>query len=322
MQGGIMPDRSRQKERKRLKRKRKHEAHRRAAAGSPFKLISRIQATVQCWINTNWEHTRQASILVLRQTASGRCAMANFLVDFGMAGLKDAFGRLDVTAADFFDNVLEPFQNQFPMALIEPSEALRHIAGGIRFAHDNGFRLPHRYDRWLAIVGDVGDWRTADVSDFEMEFAGSMEDLRHRLIGQSVEEFLMREDVSIVLSDSAPSLLSDDILDCEEADDELRQRAVSSVRQWLLASGQPPSALLDCGWDIYAEAVATSVGDIDNGEESLVEGAQQIADTLNDLIALEPSQERAELQSAVGQILAYVAENQNAVTQLLGGEAD
>jgi hypothetical protein len=90
MQGGIMPDRSRRKERKRLMRKRKQEAHRKAVSASPFKLISRMAAEVQCWMNTNWEMTRQASILVLRQTRSGRCAMAKFLVDFGMAGLKDA----------------------------------------------------------------------------------------------------------------------------------------------------------------------------------------------------------------------------------------
>jgi len=318
-----MPDRSRQKERKRLKRKRKQEALRKAASASPFKLISRLPAEVQCWMNTNWEQTRQASIFVLRQTRSGRCAMANFLVDFGMAGLKDAYGRLDSTAAEFFDEVLEPFRDRFPMASIDPSEAGRYIAGGIRFAHDNGFRLPHRYERWVAILGDIGDWRNADVSDFEMEFAGSLDDLRHRLIGQPVEEFLAREDVSIVLSDLAPSLLSDDILDYEEKDDELRQLALSSIVRWLISVGETPSPLVERAWDIYVEAIAT-IGDqiAEVAQDNSNAAACEMAEAIRDLIALEPFEDHTELARAVTQVVRYSIENQESMGNLLDSDEE
>jgi hypothetical protein len=317
-----MPDRSRQKERKRLKRKRKQEAHRKAVSISPFKAISRLPAEIQCWMNTNWKMTRQASILVLRRTRSGRCAMANFLVDFGVAGLKDAYGRLDFTEAEFVDKVLGPFEGRFPMASVEPSEAGKYIAGAIRFAHDNGFRLPHRFDRWVAILGDIGDWRNAEVSDFEMEFAGSLEDLRHRLIGQSVDEFLRRKDVSIVLSDSAPSLLSDDIIDFEDADDELRKRAVACVRQWLTASNRQTSPMLETAWDIYAEAIATSADEVDDSEDSAVEAAYRMEATIQDLIALEPSSDRTELSIALAEIVQYAVENQDSMADLLSAEDD
>jgi len=318
-----MPDRNRQKERKRLKRKRKQEAHRKAASASPFKLISRLPAEVQCWMNNNWEQTRQASIFVLRQTRSGRCAMANFLVDFGMAGLKDAYGRLDFTAAEFFDEVLAPFEERFGVESITPAEAGKFIAGGIRFAHDHGFRLPHRYERWVAILGDIGDWRNADVSDFEMEFAGSLEDLRHRLIGQPVEEFLAREDVSIVLSDSAPSSLSDDILDYEEKDDELRQLALSSIGRWLVSAGETPSPLLERAWDIYVEAIATlgdQIGEVTQDNSNAA--ACEMADAIRDLIALEPLEDRTELARAVTQVVRYSIENQESMGNLLSSDQE
>jgi len=312
-----MPDRSRQKERKRLKRKRKQEAHRKAVSAGPFKLISRIPAEVQCWMNTNWEQTRQASIFVLRQTRSGRCAMASFLVDFSVAGLKDAYGRLDIRAEQFYKDVLKPFGDRFGMASITPSEAGKFIAGGIRFAHDNGFRLPHRYERWLAILGDIGDWRNADVSDFEMEFAGSFDDLRHRLIGQPLEEFLAREDVSVVLSDAAPSLLSDDILDFEEKDDQLRQRAVDAIRQWLLAERETPNPLLETGWDIYAEAVSANAENAD-----VLGAAQDMGDAIVDLIALEPAEDRIPLTWAITQIVRYSMGNEESMLKLLNSEEE
>jgi hypothetical protein len=248
--------------------------------------------------------------------------MANFLVDFGMAGLKDAFGRLDITEPEFLDQVLEPFQDRFPMASVQPAEAGKYIAGAIRFAHDNGFRLPHRYDRWLAILGDIGDWRNADVSDFEMQFAGSLDDLRHRLVGQSVDEFIQRKDVSILLSDSAPSLLSDDIVDYERADEELRRRAVSSIRQWLMASNRQPSRMLETAWDIYAEATATAADDVSDDDGSVVEAAYQMDATIQDLIALEPSADRADLGTGVAQIVEYATHNQDSLAKLLSAEDD
>jgi hypothetical protein len=318
-----MPDRSRQKERKRLKRKRKNEAHRRAASVSPFKALSRVPSEVQCWMNLNWEITRQASIFVLRQTRSGRCAMAGFLVDFGVPGLKDAWGRIDISAAEFQENILGPMREQFPVGSVDVSEAARLVAGGLRFAHDNGFRLPHRYERWISILGDIGDWHEADVSDFDMEFAGSMDDLRRRLVGQSVEEFLARKDLSFVFSDDAPSLLTDDVLDFEEAEDKLREGAMEAVENWLASKQETPSPLLERAWDIYSEAVGESLQKVESaGDDSLIKVAGNISETISDLMHLEPPEDRDQLEVAIEQIARFGVENKEAMERLISPDEE
>jgi hypothetical protein len=313
-----MPDRSRQKERKRLKRKRKQQEHRRAASISPLQAISRVPGEVQCWMNTNWGVTRQASIWVLRQTRSGRCAMAAFLVDFGMAGLKDAWGRIDITSAEFFDDVLDPMRERVPVAEVSVDEARRFIAGGLRFAHDNGFRLPHRYDRWLSVLGDIGDWREADVSDFDMEFAGSMDDLRKRLIGQSVEDFLAREDVTIVLSDAAPSLIDDNSLEFEDAQDDLADVAVECVREWCTAGGESPSPFIGRAWDSYSDVIMELLNRVDSPEgldKSVL--SAQVAELVADQVLLEPARDRAEILRAFDQVARFAAEDKDNIKRLL-----
>jgi hypothetical protein len=79
----------------------------------------------------------------------------------------------------------------------------RLVAGGIRFARQNGFRLPPHYERWLKVIGGVGDTETADLSNFGVDgglrYTGTIEGLREKLIGCRVEDFLARPDVQYIL---------------------------------------------------------------------------------------------------------------------------
>jgi hypothetical protein len=83
-------------------------------------------------------------------------------------------------------------------------EAAAIVAGGIRFAVQNGFRLPAHYQRWTTFLGGKLDWQHADLSAFGVEggaklrWVAPMEDLRARLIGSTVEQFLARPDVEFI----------------------------------------------------------------------------------------------------------------------------
>src|SRR5207248_7624217 len=82
-------------------------------------------------------------------------------------------------------------------------QTVRHVvAGAIRFASENGFRLPHKFERWTLLIGGVGDWHTADIREFgiggKLRWCGPMHDLKKRLIRGSVDDFLQRPDVEFI----------------------------------------------------------------------------------------------------------------------------
>jgi len=83
-------------------------------------------------------------------------------------------------------------------------EARRWIAGGMRWAHQNGMCLPKDWRGPALLIGGVGDWTAADVSDFVMEFAGHPDDLRQRLMGEPFESYIRRKDVAFEFSEAAP----------------------------------------------------------------------------------------------------------------------
>lgn len=93
---------------------------------------------------------------VLRRTSVHGLVMAAFLVDMWCAGLKDARGRLSATMDAFQEWVPNPrggIRQGFKQ--VDPAAVRRLVAGGIRFAEQNGFRLPSRDQRWTAMLGDL-----------------------------------------------------------------------------------------------------------------------------------------------------------------------
>lgn len=201
------------KQKHRLKRQQRQKQLRKARNQSPLQAIKPGVGELQFFISDNWKEFRQASIFALRQV-QGTQMMAAFLVDQGIAGLKDAWVRFNVTAEEF-DRIREECRQVSPLVSCTLDAARGLIAGAIRYAHDNGMRLPRDMDRALRVIDGVGDWRQADTKDFVPEFAGSMADLRARCVGQTVESVLARKDLTIIIDDGAPSLIDED----EEADD-------------------------------------------------------------------------------------------------------
>lgn len=261
------------KERNRLKRKRKHQELRKKKNASVFQTLAHSDGPIECYINSNWHESGEASINVLRPMPGGGNLVASFLIDLWCSGLKDAFGRLNVARSDFEKHIHNP-NFDFEVIPLDLATAQRLVAGAMRLCVENGFRLPHKANRWASVLG-VDSYASADLSDFEkpdgkFHYIGTINDLRKRLIGP-VEAFLAREDVEYILETTQPTGWDDQFEDEEEDDsfideddatDELdpadadsfdifrrsvariRERGVKMVEDWLVSNGQTPHPCL------------------------------------------------------------------------------
>jgi hypothetical protein len=278
----IMPKPDR-KQRHEAKRKAKRLALRRRESISPVKRLADAPGDVECWISENFDEMRQMQLFVYKQ-AAGLSGMAAFLVDRGVVGLKDTWVRMNLERNEVLDAVNAGSGRGIRMRRGTVDEVRCWIAGAARWAHDNGMRLPKDWLKPASLLGGVGDWLSADVSRFEMEFVGHPEDLQQRLIGQPLESYLRRKDIRFIFSADAPWMdqrtgryqdrlgsfgVGDEELDEEQLQsmfdeippemkewaEQVRQRAETlaiETAQWVSARGQAPSPLLRDAWHAIA----------------------------------------------------------------------
>jgi hypothetical protein len=326
------------KEKHRLKRKQKQAEARKRRNRSPLDAIRPGEGVLQVFINEGWKRHRQASIYTLREVG-GRRVFAGFLVDEGVAGLKDAWVMPNITLAQFDDMLRMTAEQVAPVVSCDVDYARRLIAGSIRFATQYGFRLPRDLATALKVIDGVGDWRDADVSEFVPEFAGSMRDLRARCVGQPVDEFLARTDVSFVIDNSAPSLLDEEAeadaeFDGDEFDenDEFEAMAeavdgfvderLREVHQWCADTGQTPHPRLKEAQDFMLlaalEQLRAGVGLPDERDNEALSDVYEVrAHTAfrNQMLDVIPEPDRTELRKAMEQLQRFNAERPPVVEQ-------
>ena len=209
------------KQRHKAKRAAKRQAGRRRQSVSPLKRLAAAPGEAECWMSDGMDELGQVGALVFKRGA-GLMGVACFLVDRGVVGLKDAWTRMGVEHGEFEEMLEKSRDDGLPTRRATPAEVRRIVAGGARWAHDNGMRLPKDWLKAASLIGEVGDWRSADVSAFVREFAGHPDDLRQRLIGEPFESYLMRPDVDFLFDDSAPYMdqKTGEYVDEDEFDDE------------------------------------------------------------------------------------------------------
>ena len=244
-----MADRARKLEKKRKKREQKRQQLRKMNSVSPVKRATQGRL-VACMMNADWRERGQAVPYLLREGPGGRYVMATFMIDLWCAGLKDAYGRVDVLRDEFDDAVARMDERMDgTMEDVSIDEVADVVAGSVRFARQNGFKLPKDWHKWAALVDPDLDFETADLSDFGKDggllWVGPTSDLRRRLIGSTVAEFFARPDVHYVAEPDAEDfagLNSDDELSEEQygplARPEVRkalERTVTSLHDGLLA---------------------------------------------------------------------------------------
>src|SRR6185437_10688141 len=209
------------KQRHKAKRDAKRQAARRRQSVSPFKRLADAPGEPECWISDGLDVLGQAGALVFKRGA-GLTGVAGFLVDRGVVGLKDAWSRVGVERGDFEKMLQASRDDGLPTRRATLDEVRRIVAGGARWAHDNGMRLPKDWLKTASLIGGVGDWMSADVSTFVREFVGHPMDLQQRLIGEPLDSYLERPDVQFVFDDGAPFEDQDtgEYVDGDEFDDE------------------------------------------------------------------------------------------------------
>lgn len=234
-------ERRRQKDRK---RKRKRDV---LSLRSEQRMRNDAHPLHACVVNRHWEEDGMASILVARRVGARRVTMAVFLVDRLAMGLKDAWGRVDISASEFDEHVsrLEGHLEVCPLNL---GTAKHLVYGGIRLAQELGFRLPRRYERWTAILGPLPEGESPDMSLFpdggRIQLVCSERDLEARLIGTTPQRFLARPDVDPVIGDDDFTLVDDEEDEINDVMGQLQEAMTESVQQWCFANGQTPHPLL------------------------------------------------------------------------------
>ena len=331
------------KERRRLKQKQKRKQAIRLRNESPYRRIEKGGRIESCVINDDWLERGQAMVYVLASVGGRPPAMGAFMVDLWCAGLKDAWGRLEFSHADFRD-LVEKAGSGTGMDFVQgdPETVRGLIAGAIRLAHDNGFRLPPRYERWTVLLGGVGEWRQADLSNFgvdgKLRWVGPVSDLRKRLVGCTVEEFFNREDVDFIVGFEEPpdegTFLADELAEVSEADEEeevseevaglMRERLIAEVRRWCFANREVPHPRMGEAVDLIIESMYQVPPDEDDEEDSTAVCIETL-DNMAGMLMMEGPQDANELQDALDQVARTVScfDSPDEMTQALGlGEPD
>jgi len=259
--------------------------------------------------------------------------MAAFLVDLWCVGLKDAWGLLDISADLFRERVLDA-SRPVDLIRVDLDVVKRLVAGSIRFSRENGFRLPKRHERWVALLGDVGDIDKADLTDFGVDgglrYVGDAEDLKKRLVDGEPSAFLAREGVDYVMEAPDPEFLDDSELavdDSESAVDEafdtIKEHGLSAVRQWCFANGERPHPRLPEAWDIMFEAMM-QVEPASDDAEMTDEECDVASGNIQRFLDIEPPNEAAGLAEALSQVREFVQQfdSPEALAESLGCDFD
>jgi hypothetical protein len=316
-----MADRARQKEKKRLKRQQKQKAIRKYSSITALQKIASNGGVLECWVNDRWEDQGMATLFVLGHTEGGRHAFAGFLIDVWCVGLKDVWGKAEIGRSEFMEELLKPWTQRMQSNKIDVAEARRLIAGGIRFARQNGFRLPAGWEKWASIFGDLGDIATADLTGFTKDgkllYMGTGDFIRQNLIACTPEEFFSHPDHNwIAPPDDLPFSWADvdeddelwDEADTDEEDDEeegvseeeaeatLREvlgTTIHAVREWCATNGiEPHPRLEDAAAILLLNVLGQGLPDKNVSREAVIEQA----------LEMEPQETREDLRAAIHQL--------------------
>lgn len=299
------------KDKQRIKRQERRRELHRAASKSPYQRIAERGEIKACYMTRDWREHGMGSIYCLRTQPGGGYALASFLIDFWCLGLKDAWGRLDLAMEEFRDLCTRSKEGGNVLVRIEPERARQVLGAAIRFARDNDFRLPARYERWTALVGEVNS-QDADVSDFgkdgKLYYVGPKEDLRQRLLAETLEQFMARPNVHSVMgvgeemSEDPEADLIDEIVDQTQAD------VLDQYTAWCFSNRRPPNPDAGEALDLIMEAVEQT--DQPLPEDASDAAVRTFIEAMNNRIvqflAMVPPAEAARLSIAIEDMTEFI----------------
>ena len=220
----------RSQEKRPARAKEKKLARRRMSGMSPFSRLAGDAQTCECWVSYQSADNRLRSLYVLRPVRGGAHVAAVFLIDYDCIGLKDAFYRLDVDVRAIREMLRERSRNEPDLKFIriDAAEARGMVGQAIRWTREHRyFRMPADTERCLKIIGGAGDVQNSDISKFGsgkrgLLYVGREVDLRRRLVGISVQEFMDMEGVKVLFHLGDETFREEEFDEVWEEDDPTR----------------------------------------------------------------------------------------------------
>jgi len=173
-----------------------------------------------CLINEAWEQGRMATILVIRQAATG-LVLSSFLIDLAGIGLKDAWGNYGLTEADIEKMKSSAAAEGNSLMPCDLSLANTIVHGGIAWAKKWHFKLPKEYKIWLRLLEPV------DQTEIDLE-----------LFGEDGKPFL-------ILDEDELDILAEEVFDPQILKANLEVGKDGLPRETLAQMGDIKAALID-----------------------------------------------------------------------------
>ena len=309
-----MGTRQRKVEQHRAKRQKRLRERQIMASRQTQRLHSDVGALHACVANDGWREEGKATILMARSIGPSRVTMAAFLVDLWAMGLKDAWGRTDISYSEF-DEAVAGLDEQLGTCTLNLGTAKHLVYGGIELARELGFRLPRRHERWTAILGSLPEGESPDMSMFlcdgRIRLMCSTRDLESRLVGTTPRKFLRRPDVDFVLGNDDFTLVDDEVDEACDAMAEFEDAMTGRVRQWCFANGQTPHPLLPEVVGAFNEAIVQLMPpdlDLEDEVESLSEYVNEdIGQRMSSFLATSFDSDPVGFQAAMAQFDGFMA---------------
>ncbi|MCL2649084.1 MAG: hypothetical protein FWD61_19145 [Phycisphaerales bacterium] len=279
---------------------------------------------VECWKQFDPEKLDEMEdFLVFRKVRNGGYVVAFFLVDYLCIGLKDVFCRTDVTPSEIIEKCRTQSGMKVQRVFVE--EVRPTLAAAVRWTRDNGFRLPSELPRGLKVVGGgalpVEDADTAafGTEDGGLCYVGLKNDLKKRLIHETLDEFLDRADVEVDFRDGDAGLwhdddeYDDDEYDDDELDDEdvtqaageAVQNVLAGVEKWCAESGKQPHPHLKDAILLTMMAIAQNMREGGDGDRATIQ------ETKERLLALQSEEMQQGLRAAMQQFTDFTNSSKN-----------
>jgi hypothetical protein len=112
---------------------------------SPEKYIREKARTIpiyECMVNTDWEKSHLANVVIARQNSNGNITACIYLVDLMCLGVKDTYYMFNIPLSEYKEKIAT-FSERFYLDPISYVMAHNIVYAGLEFAEECGFS-PHK----------------------------------------------------------------------------------------------------------------------------------------------------------------------------------
>ncbi len=96
----------------------------------------------ECWVNTDWDENKLASIIVARKHTNENFTIGIYLVDLNCLGVKNADCFFNISYSEYRD-ILEQSREEYDISSVEYTLVHNIVYAGIEYAEEFGFE-PHK----------------------------------------------------------------------------------------------------------------------------------------------------------------------------------